>query len=1588
MTDTTKRSAGPTIRGYWWQFVVSCARWLELTDDEYMICEGVEDIDIIRPLDNQKHATRYEQLKDYQAKKISVGNKDGRAILANFVSRYVEDIRGGHEPRFRLVTTTERASQKGDVDVIKSWQAREVGEEPEKSFLCAIREALTTAIEEFSNNQKILPERAQQVQHALDWLDDEDSQRWISFLDAVQWNFQYDDLVTSHAKLIDVVEQRVGTELARTIVERLLVELITQVSLGDGNNPRFDRARLDAIFAETQAERDAWASKHVSTLALIQTLLELTLTQTQATKEVLEELSQRVDQNNALLKQLVERGLLEGKPFGIKSTTPVWDELKLHTRASINTQPRVRINQHAPLPRATLEKLQEELLGESTKRLFILEGVGGSGKSTALVTCAKHLLEDAHSVVLLLNLDQIIAGTPIDAIVPNAPHRTPDRLLLEALEETGRSKGVLIIDQLDRLSQVSASSSVKLEYFEQIKQLIMRTIEHKQLNVLVACRGFDRKADSRMKPLTEHERSHTLTLGPLEEEDIRRVVRELGYTPSLTDGQIEILSIPLHLHLLAGLDTHQTQNIPVDEYQLYNHFWDNKRRTLQQRLGSSWSKLHKQICDLFLTNERRFVSAREVEDHLEDIEKLVSEDILRCTKDGFVYFHQRYEEYVFARYFDGDLIDYIMGENQSFLALDQVKSILKDRQQQSSTREQYAQDLRALIFGDFSVSYQRLVSSLLSIQSKFTASEFDLWLEMIASEDPFVRKEARTVLWANPVLVTEFKNRDLLEECFVQGTCNGIALNEEDLSNICRGLFNHLFNQFPKEGAAWFSRLLEDKQNFSWLKASIEKEHCYNNRDVFDVFIESIDAGLWVLDQKYQNQTYMYGLPKKNVAWVAEVATACLHRNLEHLNEQMKDYDTYRKHVDQTFDSLIDGRILVKLAEQTPCAVVEHFTPQLPELLDRFMHTETECWLWRWFRPNSKAPSKDEVWLRTLFSSLNACQDKTVLNAAAQIGASIKNTSDSHRMVRWRLLLAGELEHLRLAVSELAEQLDAGAPLKNPDRFLTTALLLQSASKRLPTEQWQTLLCKLITYQPLTKENEPNNRARDRQLFPLLSALSQDTLSQEAQNVLKDLSNRFSEEASRLSEPSAEVRFVNTLDNVNFDVMDDNEVIDYMCNAQPQSTGPFHDPDKKQTISKATGDTPERFLKILSERFDEVTTDAKTAIVSGWYDMLQKQKDDDFFDDDIWSQILDLSVKLYNEAPEASAMDISLLLDQYPDVPDERVVEMVIDAMLSHPNPTQDWRSDVHDLDTAAINCVRGRMAELLGKWVCNSEEVFEQSREAIIQACQDPFVQVRTNVTYPVFASMNHDRDFAVEQLLEIVRDQPDELLATRFITRYLSYLMHQYLNQLQPIIERMIISEVDEVRKVGGIVFGLSTFVEPWRLNRINTLETDNFIAQGIAIVWTSNIEKLSTDQYSAMIRLFDHSSDDVLQELSGLFRGTKCSWFLDNQHLLDAYLNSRIADFRHNQLFYAFNEWELTENHPDIVLGAIDKMIATKGQTSDEAMAVVSVHEMCDALESIYIQHRAQRDRVTTILDSLVRRGYWGAESTLKTLQKHRD
>ena len=81
----------------------------------------------------------------------------------------------------------------------------------------------------------------------------------------------------------------------------------------------------------------------------------------------------------------------------------------------------------------------------------------------------------------------------------------------------------------------------------------------------------------------------------------------------------------------------------------------------------------------------------------------------------------------------------------------------------------------------------------------------------------------------------------------------------------------------------------------------------------------------------------------------------------------------------------------------------------------------------------------------------------------------------------------------------------------------------------------------------------------------------------------------------------------------------------------------------------------------------------------------------------------------------------------------------------------------------------------------------------------QDPSIAVRSCVAQVLIAVLRFNRDLAVELFRQLCNTE-DALLATPFIERFMYFALQTHFQELTPVLERMINSEIPDVASTGA--------------------------------------------------------------------------------------------------------------------------------------------------------------------------------------------
>ena len=285
------------------------------------------------------------------------------------------------------------------------------------------------------------------------------------------------------------------------------------------------------------------------------------------------------------------------------------------------------------------EELQEK---ESCVKLLV--GNAGMGKSVVI-----------KKVIQRLNADSIRCFA-IKADKLQTPVGYSSNEHLELLRNTFSSliqekRAVLIIDQIDALSQYINSDRNKLENITALIKLFSDDKNMRNVRIIVSCRSFDLDFDPKLSLLG---REPQIKLGLLSKVDVEKVLDRLkaGLYNELDAKTLSVLQTPQHLNLFCRVYVKNKRKDYNSITELYDELW-------QQTIGLAEVKINKEVAEKILYDLALKIYDDETltpqwdydTSELREANYLISEGVIEQIDNRASFFHQSMYDYVFARYY-------------------------------------------------------------------------------------------------------------------------------------------------------------------------------------------------------------------------------------------------------------------------------------------------------------------------------------------------------------------------------------------------------------------------------------------------------------------------------------------------------------------------------------------------------------------------------------------------------------------------------------------------------------------------------------------------------------------------------------------------------------------------------------------------------------------------------------------------------------------------------------------------------------------------------------------------------------------------
>ncbi|MBQ9669960.1 MAG: ATP-binding protein [Prevotella sp.] len=337
--------------------------------------------------------------------------------------------------------------------------------------------------------------------------------------------------------------------------------------------------------------------------------------------------------------------------------------------------------------------VKDDLL-ENESCVKLLVGNAGMGKSVVIRKTIQRLEKDGIKCFAI----------KADKLQPPVGYTSNEHL--ELLRNTFSSlnqekRSVLVIDQIDALSQYINSDRTKLENITALIKLFSDDKNMRNVRIIVSCRSFDLDFDPKLSLLG---REPQIKLGLLAKEDVEEVLdrMKVGLYKELDDKTKTVLQTPQHLNLFCRV---YAKNKKKDYYsitELYDELW-------LQTIGLAEIKINNEIAEKILYDLALKIYDDETltpqwdydTSEFKEANYLISEGIIEQIDNRATFFHQSMYDYVFARYYKKEkrslIQDLLAKEKHQGIFMRSTVNFVLDYER-AKNEKQYKEDVKTILF--------------------------------------------------------------------------------------------------------------------------------------------------------------------------------------------------------------------------------------------------------------------------------------------------------------------------------------------------------------------------------------------------------------------------------------------------------------------------------------------------------------------------------------------------------------------------------------------------------------------------------------------------------------------------------------------------------------------------------------------------------------------------------------------------------------------------------------------------------------------------------------------------------------------------
>lgn len=333
------------------------------------------------------------------------------------------------------------------------------------------------------------------------------------------------------------------------------------------------------------------------------------------------------------------------------------------------------------IPRSETQELFEWICSESKKdakgknlNMILLAGNAGMGKTVILKDLLDELTQN-NIPVLALKVDKL-AVTSTSELQQQIGLSIPiDDLLKQCVQQF--EKVVLIIDQIDALSQSMSADRSSLKIFNSI---IEKYLYNPNVRIVVSVRIHDLHYDPSLRV---YRNIQSIVVDLLSDDNVKTVLAAVGIRiEEVPSKLLKLLSNPNHLNVFLRVAKKYAGWKGITSIQdLYLELWEQKVVNpvfTISNIKDIKGLLYKISDQMFKVNGIS-VSAHHFEDDIQALRYLESELLVKRENNRLQFFHQTFYDFIFAKSFvekGGDFIAYIENNEQAIQIRAAIKMVI------------------------------------------------------------------------------------------------------------------------------------------------------------------------------------------------------------------------------------------------------------------------------------------------------------------------------------------------------------------------------------------------------------------------------------------------------------------------------------------------------------------------------------------------------------------------------------------------------------------------------------------------------------------------------------------------------------------------------------------------------------------------------------------------------------------------------------------------------------------------------------------------------------------------------------------------